>query len=64
MKLRRAKAVKLSRDEAILVSIYLETCRLNDLVNPINLLQFHKLQNKIDIQIWGKEYVVNRKRGA
>lgn len=60
MKLRRAKAVKLSRDEAIQVSIYLEACRHNDLVNPLLLSDFRKLEDDLDTQIWGKEYVNNR----
>lgn len=64
MKLRRAKAVKLSRDEAIQVSIYLEACRLNNLVDPFLLSDLRKLEDDLDTQIWGKEYVVNRRKGA
>lgn len=66
MKLRKAKVVKLSLEDARDVSIYLDMVQKYDLVNPLLLSDFRKLEDKIDTQIWGKEYVASRnaKRGA
>ena len=63
MKLRRTKAVKLTRDEAILVSIYIERLRHNKLVGLLEISDLRSIEDNLDTQIWGKEYVANRKKG-
>lgn len=54
------RKIVLTMDQAKWVSMYLEQIRLEEPTDP-NAGRIKSIENSLDTQLWGKEYVTGRK---
>jgi hypothetical protein len=55
------RKIVLTMDQAKWVSAYLERIRLDDPTDP-NVGRIKSIENSMDTQLWGKEYVAERNK--